>query len=175
VHEEQDATVSRSAAAEAATTDSAGQAGTTGSEHSKRNLWLAASGAAVLVVAIVVGVILGANAQPKAAPAVTASKPPADALGDGGVPDIKDLAAARDTKDPNIIVFSWKNPQPQGGDTFKWRTKSAKEDGPYQTTGTQKAFVSGLGGMPVCVQVIMVRSDGSASPGGPESIACLEK
>lgn len=172
---EQDATVSRSASAEAGSPGAAGQAGTTGTEHSKRNLWLAASGAAVLVVAIVVGVILGANAQPKAAPAVTASKPPADALGDGGVPDVKDLAAARDTKDPNIIVFSWKNPQPQGGDTFKWRTKSAKEDGPYQTTGTQKAFVSGLGEQPVCVQVIMVRSDGSASPGGPESIACLEK
>lgn len=143
-------------------------------DHGKRNVWLAATGAAVLVVAVVVGVVLGAQAQPKAVPSETASKPPADALDSGTVPDVQALAAARDTTDPNIIVFSWKNPQPKEGDTYKWRTKSAKADGAYETTRTEKAFVSGFGDPPICVQVIIVRSDGSASPEGPDSIACLD-
>ncbi|ASN19541.1 serine/threonine protein kinase [Arthrobacter sp. YN] len=166
-----DATVSRSAAsAEAPTTEDDVPA----ADHSKRNLWLAATGAAVLVVAVVVGMVLGSSAQPKVAPTETASKAPADPLDSGSVPDVEALAAARDTKDPNIIVFSWKNPQPKEGDTYKWRTKSAKADGAYETTPTEKAFVSGFGEPPICVQVIIVRSDGSASPEGPGSIACLD-
>ncbi|MCD4850295.1 protein kinase [Arthrobacter sp. AK01] len=166
-----DATVSRSAASAGASTteDDASPA-----DHSKRNLWLAATGAAVLVVAVVVGMVLGSSAQPKVAPTETASKPPADALDSGSVPDVEALAAARDTTDPNIIVFSWKNPQPKEGDTYKWRTKSAKADGAYETTRTEKAFVSGFGEPPICVQVIIVRADGSASPEGPASIACLD-
>ncbi|WP_026547128.1 serine/threonine-protein kinase [Paenarthrobacter nicotinovorans] len=167
-----DATISRSSASAGVPTavdDDAPAA-----DHSKRNLWLAATGAAVLVVAVVVGVVLGSSAQPKVAPTETASKPPADPLDSGSVPDVEALSAARDTKDPNIIVFSWKNPQPKEGDTYKWRTKSAKADGAYETTQTEKAFVSGFGETPICVQVIIVRSDGSASPEGPESIACLE-
>lgn len=144
-------------------------------DHSKRNLWLAVTGGAVLVVAVVVGIVLGASAQPKAVPSESASKPPADALDSGNVPGVAGLTAARDTADPNIIVFSWKNPQPKEGDAYKWRTKSAKADGVYETTRTPKAFVSGFGEPPICVQVIIVRADGSASPEGPDSIACLEK
>ncbi|MCM0617278.1 protein kinase [Paenarthrobacter sp. TYUT067] len=144
-------------------------------DHSKRNLWLAAAGAAVLVVAIVVGVVLGAQAQPKVAPTETSSKPPADALSDGSVPEVAGLTAARDTADRNIIVFSWTNPQPMPGDTFKWRVKSAKSEGVYENTATGKAFLSGFDEPPICVQAIIVRSDGSASPGGPDSIACLDE
>ncbi|MCT9871028.1 serine/threonine protein kinase [Paenarthrobacter aurescens] len=171
-HDGIDATVSRSSAAAGASTTEEDDASPAG--HSKRNLWLAATGAAVLVVAVVVGVVLGSSAQPKVAPTESASKPPADPLDSGSVPDVEALAAARDTKDPNIIVFSWKNPQPKEGDTYKWRTKSAKADGAYETTRTEKAFVSGFGEPPICVQVIIVRSDGSASPEGPDSIACLD-
>ncbi|YCK80606.1 protein kinase [Arthrobacter sp. D3-18] len=144
-------------------------------DHSKRNLWLAATGAAVLVVAIVVGVVLGAQAQPKVAPTETTSKQPADPLGDGGVPEVAGMSAARDTKDRNIVVFSWTNPQPLPGDTFKWRIKSAKSEGVYETTSTGKAFLGALADPPICVQAIIVRADGSASPGGPDSIACLDE
>ncbi|NQD86286.1 protein kinase [Paenarthrobacter sp. CM16] len=167
-----DATVDRSNAS--AGVPAAGEDDVPAADHSKRNLWLAATGAAVLVVAVVVGMVLGSSAPPKVAPTETASKAPADPLDSGSVPDVEALAAARDTKDPNIIVFSWKNPQPKEGDTYKWRTKSAKADGAYETTRTEKAFVSGFGEPPICVQVIIVRSDGSASPEGPGSIACLD-
>lgn len=165
-----DQTVSR--AASQVSQDTGDEAPAT--DHSKRNLWLAATGAAVLVVAVVVGVVLGAQAQPKVAPSESVSKPPADPLDNGSVPDVQELAATRDTTDPNIIVFSWKNPQPKEGDSYKWRTKSAKADGAYQTTRTEKAFVSGLEEPPICLQVIIVRADGNASPEGPDSIACLD-
>ncbi|NHW49338.1 protein kinase [Paenarthrobacter sp. MSM-2-10-13] len=165
------ATVSRSATG----TSAVAQDDAPPADHSKRNLWLAATGAAVLVVAIVVGVILGAQAQPKVAPTESSSKPPADALSDGSVPEVAGLAAARDTKDRNIIIFSWTNPQPMAGDTFKWRIKSAKSEGVYENTTIGKAFLSAFDEPPICVQAIIVRADGSASPGGPDSIACLEE
>jgi hypothetical protein len=166
-----DQTVSRSASQPSGDTGEEVPAG----DHSRRNLWLAVTGAGVLVVAIVVGVVLGAQAQPKVAPSESVSKPPADPLDNGSVPDVQELTATRDTTDPNIVVFSWKNPQPKEGDSYKWRTKSAKADGPYETTRTQKAFVSGLDEPPICLQVIIVRADGNASPEGPDSIACLDK
>ncbi|WP_416404291.1 protein kinase domain-containing protein [Arthrobacter sp. LFS091] len=167
-----DATVSRSGAPSGAAPVEPQPA-----DHGKRNLWLAATGAAVLVVAIVVGVVLGANAQPKAAPTETSSKPPVDALGDGGVPEVTGLHAEKQSGGggPALIIFRWDHVEMKPGDTFKWRTKSAKSDGPYESTLATNAVVSGTTAPPVCIQVILVRADGSASPGGPDSIACLDK
>lgn len=145
-------------------------------DHSKRNLWLAIAGGALLALAVVVGIVVSASVPPPAPVASdVVSKPPADALDNGTVPIVEGLTAARDAKDRNIIVFSWKNPQPQEGDTYKYRTKSAKADGAYETTSSEKTFVSGFGEPPICLQVILVRADGNASPEGPESIACLEE
>jgi hypothetical protein len=146
-------------------------------DRSKRNLWLAITGGGLLVLAAVVGLVV-ANAAPHTpvtAETQQVNKPPADALDNGSVPIVEGLAAARDAKDRNIIVFSWTNPQPQEGDTYKYRTKSAKADGAYETTMIEKAFVSGFGEPPICLQVILVRADGNASPEGPDSIACLEE
>jgi hypothetical protein len=146
-------------------------------DHGKRNLWLAIAGGALLALAVVVGLVV-ANAAPRTpAPVETqqVDKPPADALDNGSVPIVEGLTAARDTKDPNIIVFSWTNPKPQDGDTYKYRTKSAKADGPYDTTTNEKAFISGFGEPPICLQVILVRADGNASPEDPDSIACLKE
>jgi serine/threonine protein kinase len=145
-------------------------------DHGKRNLWLAISGGTLLVLAAVVGLVV-ANAAPHTPEAVETqqvNKPPADALDNGTVPDVEGLSAARTPNDPNIIEFSWTNPQPQEDDTYKYRTKSAKADGDYETTATEGTFISGLGEPPICLQVILVRADGNASPGGPDSIACLE-
>ncbi|MDI2036174.1 serine/threonine-protein kinase [Paenarthrobacter nitroguajacolicus] len=147
-------------------------------DHSKRNLWLAATGAAVLVVAIVVGVVLGAQAQPKVAPTETASKPPADPIGDGGVPEVTDITyeiQSGGTSTTPLVVFRWDSPDWKVTDTFKWRLKSAKSEGTYESTSELYAIITGHAERPLCIQVIMIREDGSASPGGPESIACVEK
>jgi serine/threonine protein kinase len=142
-------------------------------DHSKRNLWLSVAGAAVLVVAVVVGIVLGNSAPPKVVPSETVSKPPADALDSGTVPDVQGLAGARDDGGGNLVVFRWTNPQPKDGDTYKWRVRTAQSEGTYETTLAWNAWVSAKS-LPVCVQVIMVRADGAASPGGPDSIACVD-
>jgi hypothetical protein len=145
-------------------------------DRGKRNLWLAISGGTLLVLAAVVGLVV-ANAAPHTPEAVETQQvnnPPADALDNGTVPDVEGLSAARTPADPNIIEFSWTNPQPQEDDTYKYRTKSAKADGEYETAVSEQTFISGLGEPPICLQVILVRADGNASPGGPDSIACLE-
>ncbi|HKS03112.1 MAG TPA: protein kinase [Arthrobacter sp.] len=152
-------------------------AGVPAQDRSKRNLWLAISGSTVLALAVVVGLVV-ANAAPEdpSAPVTPeVSKSPADPLDSGTVPDVEGLTAAPKPEDPNIIVFSWTNPQPKEGDKFKYRAKSAKEDGPFETTQGTRAFVSGLEEPPICLQVIIVRADGTASPGGPDSIACLQE
>jgi serine/threonine protein kinase len=168
------ATVRRASAAAGAAPETQDQAA---ADHSKRNLWLAATGAAVLVVAIVVGVVLGAQAQPKVAPTESASKPPADAIGDGGVPEVANLRTEIQGGGMGrpLVFFRWDNPDMKDGDSFKWRQKTAKSEGTYESTYEWYTLMSDTGERPLCVQVIMVRKDGSASPGGPDSIACLEE
>jgi hypothetical protein len=145
-------------------------------DHSKRNLWLSVTGGAVLVVAVVVGLVLGSSAAPKPVPTESVTKPPPDALDSGTVPDVEGLAPARSPEDRNIVNFSWKNPQPKEGDTYKWRTKTAQSEGTYETETSERIYVGVFDDdLPYCVQVIIVRADGAASPGGPDSIACLER
>ncbi|MEV7606357.1 serine/threonine-protein kinase [Paenarthrobacter sp. NPDC089322] len=167
-----DATVARSAVQSPAAASGEAEP----ANHGKRNLWLAATGAAVLAVAVVVGVVLGANAQPKAVPTETASQPPADALGDGGVPDVEGLVGIRDPEKPDFADFSWTNPQPKDGDTYKWRYKTVLlTESEYNTSETEPRARAWFGGdTELCIQVIIVRADGTASPGGPGSTACVE-
>lgn len=167
-HSEADlaATVNRPAAAEDRSEE--GEGGTP--DNRKRNLVLAAVGAAVLVVAVVVGIVLGANAPQKAQPMETNSKPPADALDNGVVPDVANLAAKRTAA--GKLRFTWTNPQPQDGDTYKWRRAFAA-DAAYHATKSPAMEITESPGGRTCIQVIIVRSDGNASPAGDDSINCF--
>ena len=168
---EVDATVARYAVQ--APTDSPEEAAV--ADHGKRNFWLAATGAAVLVVAIVVGVVLGAQAQPKVVPTESGSKSPVDALGDGEVPDVEGLIGTRDPKNPDFADFKWKNPQPKDGDTYKWRYRTVVlTESDYSTSEKEPRARAYGTESPLCIQVIIVRADGSASSGGEGSIACVD-
>ena len=141
-------------------------------DHGKRNLWLAISGGALLVVAIVVGIVVATAApQPKVLPSDQPSRPPADALDDGSVPDVAKLVGSAGAA--GKVRFTWTNPQPKPGDTYKWRIKTVKGGGSYLSTSATRVDVSANPDEPTCVQVIIVRGDGSASPAGEDSIACL--
>jgi serine/threonine protein kinase len=166
------ATVNRSSIAAPPPGSADGGAGEHPAGHGRRNLLLSIVGGTVLVAAVVLGIVAGTT-RPEPAPKATeqASKPPADALDSGTVPEVQDLAGELQG---NIVVFRWTNPQAKDGDSYKWRSKTAKSDGPYETTLATNTVVSGMQ-LPACVQVIIVRADGSASPGGPDSIACLER
>ncbi|NYD79228.1 serine/threonine-protein kinase [Arthrobacter cupressi] len=138
-------------------------------DHRKRNLVLAAVGAAVLVVAVVVGIVLGATAPQKAQPMETNSKPPADALDNGVVPDVANLAAKRTAA--GKLRFTWTNPQPQDGDTYKWR-RAFTADADYHAAKAPAMEITENSTGRTCIQVIIVRSDGNASPAGDSSINC---
>ena len=166
-----DATVLRSIRPTVGEDDARGQPGNRPADHGKRNLWLAISGGTLLVLAVIVGIVVASAApQPEARPTETVSKQPADAVDDGSVPDVAKLAGTAGAQ--GKVRFTWTNPQPKPADTYKWRIKTVKGGGSYLSTSATRVDVTANPAEPTCVQVIIVRSDGSASPAGEDSIAC---
>lgn len=146
----------------------------TAPDHGKRNLWLAMAGGTLLVLAVVVGIVLASSAPaPKVAGTGQVNKPPADALDNGTVPDVADLAGTVDAA--GKVTFTWTNPQPKAGDAYKWRVYAVGSSGAYQSTAASTAQVALNPTEPTCIQVMIVRSDGAFSPLEKESIACVRK
>jgi serine/threonine-protein kinase PknK len=161
-----DATISRPAAAPQTAPESA-------PDHGKRNLWLALAGGTVLVLAIIVGIVLASSApEPKVAETGQISKPPADALDNGTVPDVADLVG---TVNAGKATFTWTNPQPKPGDAYKWRVYALGGSGEYQSAAEPTAQVALNPAEPTCIQVMIVRSDGAFSPLEDDSIACIRQ
>ncbi|WP_248761883.1 serine/threonine-protein kinase [Pseudarthrobacter sp. SSS035] len=145
-------------------------------DHGRRNVWLAAAGGTLLVLAIIVGIVLASSAPapaPKVEETGQVSKPPADALDNGTVPDVADLAGTVDAA--GKATFTWTNPQPKSGDAYKWRVYSLGNHGEYQSTAEPTAQVALNPTEPTCIQVMIVRSDGAFSPLEEDSIACIRK
>ena len=96
--------------------------------HGRRNLLLSIVGGTVLVAAVVLGIVAGTT-RPEPAPKATdqVSKPPADALDNGTVPDVTGLAGVAGPA--GKVSFTWTNPQPKPGDSYKWRVHTLKGDG----------------------------------------------
>jgi serine/threonine protein kinase len=170
------ATVNRSSMAprEESGGRSSGETDRAPSGHGRRNLVLSIVGGAVLAIAVVVGIIAGTTGPapaPKASEQL--SKPPADALDNGTVPDVAALSGRADRA--GKLTFSWKNPQPKPGDSYKWRTYSLKGPGDFQATTTARIQVEPNPAGETCIQVMIVRSDGASSPMEQDSIACARK
>ncbi|WP_400159371.1 serine/threonine-protein kinase [Arthrobacter sp. BPSS-3] len=172
------ATVSRSSRqasgdTDAAAADAVGDS-TAAPDHRRRNLVLAVVAGAVLVVAAVVGVVAGTTRPaPAAKPAEQVSRPPADALDNGTVPDVENLTGAVDAA--GKVTFTWKNPQPKPGDKYKWRTYSLQGTGEFQAAAEPKVQVEPNPSGETCIQVMMVRADGASSPMEQPSIGCAKK
>jgi serine/threonine protein kinase len=139
--------------------------------HGRRNLVLSIVGGAVLAVAVVVGIIAGTT-RPEPAPRASeqVSRPPADAIDEGTVPDVEGLAGRVD-KD-GYAYFTWTNPQPKSGDKYKWRTYSPTGNGEFQAAKQAPVRVKPRPEGQTCIQVMIVRSDGASSPMEQDSIAC---
>lgn len=165
------ATVNRSSAAAPAGVGNEG-AGEQPAGHGRRKLLLSIVGGTVLVAAVALGVVAGTT-RPEPAPKATdqVSKPPADALDNGTVPDVTGLAGAAGPA--GKVSFTWTNPQPKTGDSYKWRVHTLKGGGEYQSSPGPAAEIAANPAEPSCIQVMIVRSDGASSPLGPDSIACV--
>lgn len=165
------ATVNRSSAAAPASDGDKG-AGEQPAGHGRRKLLLSIVGGTVLLAAVALGIVAGTT-RPEPAPKATdqVSKPPADALDNGTVPDVTGLAG---TAGPaGKVSFTWTNPQPKTGDSYKWRVHTLKGGGEYQSSAGPAAEIAANPAEPSCIQVMIVRSDGASSPLGPDSIACV--
>ncbi len=166
------ATVNRSSTAPAAGPNDGAAAHPAG--HGRRTLLLSIVGGTVLVAAAVLGIVAsttGSEPAPKATDQV--SKPPADALDNGTVPDVTALAGVAGAA--GKVSFTWTNPQPKPGDSYKWRVHTLKGDGDYQSSAGPAAEIAANPAEPSCIQVMIVRTDGASSPLGPDSIACVSK
>ena len=142
--------------------------------HGRRNLVLSIVGGAVLAVAVVVGIIAGTSGPdpaPKASEQV--SRPPADAIDEGTVPDVESLAGRVDQD--GFAYFTWTNPQPKPGDKYKWRTYSPTGNGEFQAARQAPVRVKPRPEGQTCIQVMIVRSDGASSHMEQDSIACAGK
>ncbi|MDQ0665131.1 serine/threonine-protein kinase PknK [Arthrobacter ulcerisalmonis] len=144
-------------------------------DHGKRNLWLALAGGTLLALAAVVGVVVAntATGTPKVAETQQVSKPPADALNNGTVPDVEGLSGTVDIN--GEASFYWNNPDPKPGDTYKWRVYTIGGGGDYQSIEQAPVRLRSNPSGQTCVQVMIVRSDGAFSPLESGSIACTGK
>jgi serine/threonine-protein kinase PknK len=141
-------------------------------DHTRRNLWLAIAAGTVLVLAVIVGIVLATSTPPpKVDPTDQVSVAPPDALDNGTVPDVADLKGQKDGQ--GKATFTWTNPQPKDRDTYKWRVYALGGSGEYQSAETTTAQVTVNPTEPTCIQVMIVRSDGSSSPLEQDSIACV--
>jgi hypothetical protein len=133
----------------------------------KRNLWLAIAGGTILVVAIVLGIVLfTTRGEPQVLKTEEVSQPPADPLDDGTVPEVALLKGVVGAG--GKVTFTWNNPSPKQGDVYKWRLKDAE----FNVTSTPRVEVVGKPGEYTCIQVFIVRTDGTTSPGDVASMEC---
>jgi len=142
-------------------------------DHGKRNLWLAISGGTLLALAAVVGIVVAnaAPGTPKVVDTPQASKRPADALDNGTVPDVEGLKGTIGAD--GEASFTWTNPQPKDGDTYKWKVYTiGGGEGQFQAIAQPPVRVRRNPTGQTCIQVMIVRTDGAFSPMEAGSIAC---
>ena len=120
---------------------------------------LLASAAALVVVAVVTTVLLtrgtGAPAAPTAARTASAS---ANVVLVHVVPEPVGLTGKVSGHD---LVFSWKNPDPRAGDSYRWmRTDTADSS---SSADTKRTTATVTGTTHACVQVELIRADSTVS------------
>lgn len=152
-----------------------------GQGGSRAKLWISVvAGALLLGLAVVLVVVLnqgGGKGRDRSTDAASQSSTsglsggstakPVDPLGDGTVADVRNLSGSPDGS--GKLFFSWTNPDPREGDTYQWRTISATKQGPWQKAEQNNVRVKPVAGQPTCIQVQVVRKDGTASSGDSDS------
>ncbi|MDQ0708100.1 serine/threonine protein kinase [Arthrobacter woluwensis] len=152
-----------------------------GQGGSRTKLWISVvAGALLLGLAVVLVVVLnqggnqprvrstdGASPSNSSGLSGASTAKPVDPLGDGTVADVRNLSGSPDGS--GKLFFSWTNPDPREGDTYQWRTISATKQGPWQKAGQNNVRVKPVAGQPTCIQVQVVRKDGTASTGDSDS------
>ncbi|TKV27859.1 serine/threonine protein kinase [Arthrobacter sp. NamB2] len=109
------------------------------------------------VAAVVFG---GSGEEPAPPPGLT--QPPSDPMAglEGNVPPPEGIAAAQQGND---IAFTWRNPDPQDGDIYRFRTVTVQETGEWVRTQQLSAVVQSNPSGTTCLDVQLARGNGTAS------------
>ncbi|MDO9396391.1 MAG: protein kinase, partial [Herbiconiux sp.] len=123
-------------------------------------------GAAVVVLLAGTGALvfaLNGGGSPAEQSAVETDRPVDQVdVGNASVPAPIDLVGTANA-DGTAIAFSWKNPDPREGDTFRWATVANGSTGQEQRIDEATVTVPTEGAAEVCIQVSLVRTDGKGS------------
>lgn len=152
--------VTGGAPALAETESASGSAPDAGRKRIRRGRILAGAAGAALAAAAVAALVLAPDPAPRR-DAAAPSQPPSNALGglEGSVAPPSDLAGVQEAGE---AVFTWKNPEPQEGDIFLWRSVTATSKGELVRTSQAEAVLPAAGTQ-TCIEVQVARANGRAS------------
>ncbi|MFD5213707.1 protein kinase [Microbacterium sp. NPDC058345] len=121
---------------------------------------VAAAGVTVLVLGIVFAGAITDALVPAPEPVASDTPEPQDPLA-SIVPGVTDLTGSADG---GQVTFSWKNPEPEEGDSYLWYEVTL--DGPGEPMYTEESTVTleGARSDRTCIEVVLKREDGRSSP-----------
>jgi serine/threonine protein kinase len=124
---------------------------------------LAALVAVVVVVVVAVGAYVALNsaaAGTSAANSSSSAPAPVDAVG----APVPAPTAVTGTVQGAQVAFTWGNPDPQTGDAYMYRVPDPGTETAYTTTSATTATVPAVTGGKTCLEVLLRRANGTASP-----------
>jgi hypothetical protein len=125
--------------------------------------WIIGSAALVLLVGVGVLVFaLNGGAGSPAEQNAEATDEPVDTVQIDNA-DVKAPTDIIGATTPDGVVFTWTNPDPQDGDTYRWTPTTPGTEQQARTIDQPTVTVEPEGGQPVCIEVSVVRSDGRGS------------
>nr|WP_218870256.1 serine/threonine-protein kinase [Herbiconiux flava] len=125
--------------------------------------WIVGSAALVLLVGVGVLVFaLNGGAGSPAEQNAEATDEPVDTVQIDDA-DIEAPVDVTGTTTPDGVVFTWTNPDPQDGDTYRWVPTTPGTEQQARTIDQPTVTVEPEGGQAVCIEVSVVRSDGRGS------------
>lgn len=121
------------------------------------------------VLAVVVGTALVLAPQGAGTAKATSSPDPIDVSAGDQAIDVKDLQGV---VGGDSVVFTWRDPDPKKGDTYRWRPVVAGQDAATFQVVTEPTVTVPVGaGGRTCIQVLLVRASGVASSDGVQGCA----
>ncbi|MFE6997785.1 serine/threonine-protein kinase [Microbacterium sp. NPDC057659] len=124
--------------------------------------WVVAS--IVLVVAIIGGAWFAGGALNNAAPKPTPDRSDEDQTPPNPIPDyVPQVEDLKGVHQGDKVVFTWKNADPQEGDSYIWVPVTLEGAGSAERTDKATATVKAEASGPTCIEVILRRDKGRSS------------
>lgn len=137
----------------------------------RRRLWPVLVGIGAVLVAVVVGAMLmfdGPKQTPAAQPPSAGTNQDAGQLGENEPPGVPTMTATR--IGPATVTFTWTYAAQLANDTYAWQTPDGKRTGVVRTPTLR---LPDSAGTTLCVQVKVVRADGSDATADWSPAGCV--